>query len=216
MPNISILSFYTPDYQDLANITLLNKDDYCVKNEYEHIKATTPFGNPDNYYAFQRIAYLRDLLFNKTNNTDYVWVLNIHTMIMNFNTRVEQFLDEQHDFYISKDVNNINAGSFIIKKTDWSKKWLDFILSKESSHKNHCWFEQKIMIDNWQNQEFKDKIKILEHPSINSYFYDLYNHTPSTPGNFNKGDFVLHLPGLNKQQRIDIFTSDRVMKNIIK
>jgi hypothetical protein len=214
--SISLLSFYTPEYQPLANVTLPNKQEYCDKLEYLHLVKTTPYGNKDNYYAFQRIQYLRDLLFASENDLEAVLVLNIHTMVMNFNTKIESFLDNEHDFYICKDVNGINAGTFLIKKSDWSKKWLDFILSKESVHKNHCWFEQKLIQDNWELPEFKDKVKILPHPSINSYFYNIYNWPETTPGHFNKGDFILHLPGLGMEQRINIFKSDAVKDKIIK
>lgn len=210
--NLSILTYHTKDYEIMGNLVYSNRQKYCDIWNYNHIIEIPK--NIKYYYAIDRIKFLHDLLFEKNNNIDYVWVLNVHAMIMNYTIDVAKFLDDEHDFFITKDVGGLNAGSFIVKKSDWTKKWLNFIYEK-APYINHCWHEQKVMQDNENNPEFKDKIKVLKHPSINSYDYILYKLPETTLGHFNKGDFILHLPGTNLQERINYFTSEKIKNNII-
>jgi hypothetical protein len=64
------------------------------------------------------------------------------------------------------------------------------------------------------NKQLEEKIsyiKILEHPSINSYDYNLYpefkDHSLTNGGQWNKNHFIFHAPGLKLEQRLDIFKS---------
>lgn len=223
--NLALLSFYTPEFQPLADVTLPDKEEYCKRFGYTHIVSHFPYGNPANYYAFQRLQCARDLLFKSDKyDFDAIWVLNIHASIMNLTKNVADFIDNEHDFFITKDCNGINGGSFIVKDTHWAKNWLDFLLSKEDIHKNHCWYEQKLIIDNWERPEFKDKIKILPQNTINSYMHELYDISTDREGQLQKGDLVLHIPGKPLrtdgkslcQARIDVFNSDFVKNNVIR
>ncbi len=190
--HLVLLSYYTKEFQALADVTLPGKQEYCDRWGYKHVVHV-----PEkliHYYAVDRIKFLRDLLFETENNFDFAWVLNGHAMIMNHTIDVAQFTDNEHDFFITRDVNALNAGSFLIRKSEWGKKWLDMIY-KEAPYVGHGWYENKTIIDHENDPLFKDKIKVLPHPSINSYSYDYYNWPDTTPGHFRKGDFVLHVPG---------------------
>jgi hypothetical protein len=206
--NISLLSFYSPAWQPLADIILPNRQKYCEKHDYNCKIRIGPYANPNWYYAIDRLVFLYDQLL--AGDSDVIWILNIHAMIMNASIKIESFLDDEHDFFICKDIHGINAGSFICKNTEWTRSWLKMII-KEALIINHCWHEQKVMQDN----ENDPHIKILPHPSINSYYYDLYNCPTTNDGQFHKGDFVLHLPGTSLDERIKIFTSERVKNDTI-
>lgn len=226
--NIALLSFFTPDFQPLHDVTGPNKDLYCARRGYRHIVKHTPYGgDPSEYYAFQRLRYIYDLLFENLEEgkgIEIILCINTHAQIMNHNTAIESFLDDHHDFYIHKDINGLNAGVFIVRKSEWSKKWIEFILLLKDTHQNHCWKEQKLMQDNWERPEFKDKIKVPEHPGFNSYRYDWYWCPETTAGHFKRGDFVLHVPGRSvlanqrdslMESRIKIFSSPEVLESII-
>ena len=224
--NIGLLSFYTPEWQDLADITLGNKRRYCFKHKYQHIIKVGPYSSPDIYYAVDRLKYIRDLFSAPECNLTHLFVLNIGTLVMNPHTKVEQFLTQKQcdhcgervdlkDFYITEAWNGLNAGTFIIRNSDWSLRWLNCIIDRALVI-NHPWHEQQAMIEEYRNPEWASNIEILPHPSINSMYYDLYGGMKCAPQHFKKGDFILHTPGRPKAERIDIFTSDRVKEDMVQ
>ena len=212
---IALLTFYTPEYQKLADLVIPNRDAYCKKHGYEHIVMVGPYNiSKNNYYAFDRIEYVRDAL-TTYKDIDAIWVLNVHAMIMNFNTKIEDFIDDKHSFFIAKNHAGLNAGSYIVRNTEDGKKYLDYILAHEAVHKNHEWYEQKIMMNNEHNPAFKDIVKILPQPSINGHKYSYWGMPDTTLGNWKKGDFVLHMPGTDIKFRETFFASKEVLDQII-
>jgi len=213
--NIALLTFYSPHYQKIADLVIPNRDAYCLKHRYFHIVKVGPYTQKNNYYAFDRIEYVYDDLMVPNNDFDAIWVLNVHAMIMNFNFKIEDFIDDTHSFFIAKNHAGMNAGSYIVKNDEGGKKYLEFILSKEAIHKNHEWYEQKIMMDNEDNPKVKDLVKILPQPSINGHKYSYWNMPDTTLGNWKKGDFVLHMPGTTREFREEFFASKEVLDQII-
>lgn len=214
---IALLTHYLPtkddDYQKLADLTIPNRDDYCKKHGYQHIVQCGAYKDVSLYYAVQRIHLIWDI-FNKQDSPDLIWVLNVQAVITNSRHKITNFIDDEHDFFIHADINGLNAGSFIIRKSEWSKKWLDFIIEK-SADNSHCWHEQKIMIDNHSKPEWAYKIKILDHPGINSYQYFRYGRGTDTPGDWRPDHLCLSLPGLTLKERLEIVGSDEI-QSIIK
>lgn len=212
---IALLTFYTSEYQSLADITIPNRDEWCKAHGYEHIVKVGPYkGLP--YYAYDRLAYVRDLL-DRENAPDIIWVLNVQGVITNMTRRLEPVLDDEHDFWVNKDCHGLNLGSFIVRNTNWSRSWLDFLISMEPRYRNEPWKEQKCIMDWWQHEQWTWKIHLLPQRAINSYQYWRYNPwPPETPGNWRKGDLALSLPGLNLEQRLEavkqILESDMVVR----
>jgi hypothetical protein len=207
---IAILTVYTDNYLPLAEIVLPNLKKYCNKHGYElHAENIT---GTQMYFGYKKIECLFGLL--GAFSVDAVLCLDMDTLITNHNIKVESFIDDKHDFYITKDVNGINAGSFIIKNSDWSIEYLRDIF--ESQEKFEC--EQNAIVY-WMDTlyKYKKKIKILDHPSINSYLYDEYapgwgvigdkqiDKPTHEEGDWQKGDFLVHLPGMTLDRRIEIF-----------
>lgn len=206
---IALLTFYSPHYQKVADLTSPGKDEYCAKNNYIHIKKIGPHRRPDLYYAIDRLFYLYDILFD-TPESDYlipdvIWVLNVQSVITNYNKKIEDLLDDEHDFYISPDVGGLNAGSFIVKKSEWSQKWIDVICAL-APNVNHCHWEQTAMQHLHIREEFRPKIKILKQTDLNSYDYNLYrpNWNENTLGHWHSGDLAISLPGLTIDRRMEL------------
>lgn len=217
--SLAILSYYLPtkseNYEELAKLTLPNRKEYCDNFGFNHFICSGPYNDPNMYYAYQRLLLLRDLMFNTKGDIEYYWVINIQAVITNMKKNVLDYVDPEHHFWITRDINGINAGSFIVKNSDRGMDWINFLISKEPEYRNDCWHEQRVIQHNENNPNYKDVIKVLDHPSINSYFYDLYNWPDTTPGSWKQGDLLLSLPGLNLKQRLDLVNSDRIKNAII-
>ncbi len=223
----ALLSFYTPDYQPLVDVTGSVKDAYCAKHGYRHIVKLAPYGDPTNYYAFQRLRYLRDLLFGdlpEGRNIEVVLVMNSHAQVMNHTIRIESLLDDRHDFYIAGVINGLNAGVFIVRKSEWLKTWLDHLLALEAIHHNHDWKEQKLIQDTWQWPQFKSHIQHVDQRLLQGYLWRHYDWPDTSPGQWQPGDWILHIPGKSTkvgvdksllESRVMIFSSPEITNNII-
>ena len=208
---LALFTQHFPNYQSLADLAVPNHEEYCIRHGYQHIVHQGAYANPNWYYGFQKIQYILDLFYDPakvgaTESPDLVWSLNLPSVITNMTIPVTEYLqDSNADFWITKDCHDINGGSLVVRKSEWSKRWLEFIIANEPIYKNHCWFEQKVMIDHWQNPEWKSRISILHQRLINSYVYQLYPPWNSgTIGDWRRGDLVLSFPGTNLEQRLKL------------
>ena len=226
--NLLIVTHYLENYSQLGELTTKNKGNYADRHGYDL------FAQIGNYcdwgFDFQRIKIIYDLLFKdraemRENGRplgymkipDVIWWLGCDTMVMNMTKPVTDFLmPENKSLYIHKDVNGINNDSFLIRRTEWSKKWLEFVMSKEPEYKGDCWESQRVFQHYVEKPEWNNQVEILSHPGVNSYFYDEYNWPETTPGHIRKGDLLLHLPGMRLDQRMNIFTSQRVKDLMIE
>ena len=201
-----IATMWDDGYQELADSVLPNLRYYAKTHNYylSENKITLDNGK----FSFKKIDIIQGLL----DRFYCILWLDIDTMIMNHHTTIESFLDDNHDFYVCRDINLLNTGTFIIKNTAWSRDFIEFLLEYRKLH-----HDEQNLIDNFQSGFDKyNKIKVLPHPSINSYVYSEYgdnfgkiNGEQKTKptheeGNWEKGDFLLHLPGIPPKRRIEI------------
>ncbi len=218
-----LLTHYLSNYAEVGLITDKAREDYCANwralgRDYTHRAVVgdycaLPFG-------FQRMKLIRDIL-DEPNAPDLVFWQGCDTIITNPNVAVEDITEGRHTrdyhFYVTYDVHGINADSFLIRNTPWARQWLDFILSKEPEYRNDCWSEQRVIQHHWQDERWLYRILTLPQSVANSYLYvPLYQPWPQdTPGQFKRGDYLLHLPGCDKTKRLDIFRSDWLRDNTV-
>ncbi len=197
--NAAVYIYYTPDWQPLADIVLPKVMQYCAKHDYCYSAVK---------FTFQESAgFLKmELLLNRLYMFNTVWVLDLDTLITNPSIPFTQFTDNEHDIFITEDIHGINAGSWIIRNTEAARLFVRTVINNFDAPE-----EQTVM------KRYLDmvKVKILPHPSINSYKYELYKNVlkdeldkrimTHSEGQWEQGDLLLHLPGLLFQQRIEIF-----------
>lgn len=216
--NLTLLTHYIPtpkeDYQIIADLTIPGKEAYCQRFGYRHLVHCGSYGNERLYWAIQRLQLVYDCLFSGVNDIDVLWALNPTSMITNLKKDVADYLTPEHDFFVTADINAINMGSFLVRKTDWTKRYLECLLDL-APRVDHGWWEQKAVILTHDLPEWRDKIKILPHPSIQCYDYlGLYNRGPETPGQWRKGSMVLSLPGTTFEHRVRYITAFLAGDNI--
>lgn len=225
--NIAILSFLTENFKPLQEITGPNKQKYCDKWGYKHIVKYAPYGNPDNYYALARIEYLRDLLFSgleEGKGIDTILVMNTHSIITNFTIPIESLMDDNYDWFMAKDVSGVQMGLYIVRKSEWLKKWLDFILDHQLEINQKFQFEQTFVAENWEKPEWKEKIQIIPQEQLGAYIWKHYGWDENSQGAWKRGAFSAHIPGRSilsnpahnlLQTRVEIFSSQEVKDMII-
>lgn len=220
---IALVNQYTADYQSLADLTIVNRQEYCNKHGYfYHVSREEAPYEPN--MGFRRILFILELF--KKYNYDYIHCTGIDSLIMNFNIKIEDWIDTNYDFFIAKETSggykNINADAFIVKNSSNGIGWLEFIYSKREEYKNTCWHEQRVIIDYYDKLPFSNFIKIMPQQSFNSYPWKFYGPTQDgmsdvhkgEPGGFKLGDFLLHAPGHTLVNRLRIW--EHYIPQIIK
>ncbi|KAF9178583.1 hypothetical protein BGZ51_005256 [Haplosporangium sp. Z 767] len=138
--------------------------------------------------AWAKITILLEEL--DRNEHDWIFWIDTDALITNMNIRLEQFVDDRYSLLITKDLNYMNAGVFMLKVNDWSRKYMREIFSKMEKGSN----EQDWMIRLLEYPEYEEErnVKYLPQCSFNSYWnvkklYEMYH----------PGDFVIHWAGHN-------------------
>ena len=198
---LAIASLHDKNYEELADITAWkNKYKYCEKNGYNFHVKTEDFKLG---YGFEKINFILQLF--ERYNYEWIYWCGCDTMIMNFTKKLEDFIDNNYHFIISKDCHDINADSFFIRNSKEGIEYFKFILSQHDKYKGDCWQEQRVMIHNENVEPWRSYTKIVPQYEINSYLYENYGRRHShEQGQFVSGDFLLHLPGMNLEQRLRI------------
>jgi len=197
-------------YDALANITYYqNKLLYCQRHGYEAFHKNSDFAY--KHLGFARIRWMYDVLESRP-DIDWMHWSGTDTLITNFNQKLEDIIDETYQVIICGDCFALNNDSFFVKNSRVGRGFLKWILSVHDTYINHYWFEQQAMIDFFQSAPLaKDVIKVLPQRVMNSYLYHLYPSQPHVDitghdGNWQPGDFMLHLPALSLEKRIEIMT----------
>ncbi len=197
--NAAIYIYYTPSWQPLADIVLPRVKWYCDRWAFKTIVIQSTYRKNEDW-ALGKMEYLHTAL-TFARYYDIIWVLDLDTLITNPSIPFTDFTDDEHDIFITKDINGINAGSWIIRNTEASRKFVATIVDNfDEPHEQILMNKYLHMVD----------VKYLPHPSINSYDYNQYNGfglaVPAhDQGQWKQGDLLLHLPGLTLEQRIEIF-----------
>ncbi len=204
----AVFIYYTPDWQPLADIVLPRVRDYCHQHGYVFICRVN---HSDTICGLNKMQLLHERFYffcldEQVQVFEFIWVLDLDTLITNPSIPFTQFTNNEHDIFITEDIHGINAGSWIIRNTEASRLFVRTVINNFDAPE-----EQTVM------KRYLDmvKVKILPHPSINSYKYELYKdilkdelgETVMTheEGQWQPRDLLLHLPGLDMQTRINTF-----------
>jgi hypothetical protein len=190
-----------PSFKIIGELTKNSKEEYCKVHGYDFYLKDKDFD-----YS-KRINYERiDIFLEKINEYDWIWYLDADCMIMNHTIKLENLIDNNYDIIMSsnplnKKIVEINNGSVLMKRSDWSINFLNHISSLEQYY-SHPWVSQQAIIDyiNITNvEEAKKHIKIVHPRFFNSFYHEWYPQE-----NFKIGDFVLHAAGSSNDYRIKL------------
>lgn len=183
----------------MAGVTVPVLEMYCEKHGYS--LSVYKHNQYEFYNGKEKISQVLEVC----EDGDVALVLDADTIITNPNIKIEDFINDKQDFYITNHLDRVNAGVFIIRDSMWSRVFLDFILNVIGKDKIHC--EQDAIMKYLNEYKDDEKICILPHPSINSLIYNLYkehNITTEEDGDWRSNHFLLHLPGVGMAKRVEI------------
>lgn len=220
-----ILTFTSTDeeYTKLANISLANKKEYCdIWNYSLYLLTDKEIRLPIFYAKYETMMFAYNIL-NNTSDLDWLWVLDIDTVITNYTKPLDNYVDNDYHFIIATDFNEINAGSYFVRNSEQGKAFLKSLLDQFDKYSKLYGREQQAIIDN--HTFFKDIIKIVPQKKINSYQYDLYDFryhkamsrkdSLGENGEWSKDDSLLiHFPDTSNEMRYNLM--QKYIKEIVR
>lgn len=203
--SIALFTEYGDNYKEIAVITTPIMREYCSLRGYDFHEVRLWDETRWPYKKHWKIRDLFDLGYKM------VWYLDVDAVITNLNYRIEDFIDDEHSFFITKDFNELNGGSVIIKNDKNGRLFNDMVLNAGHTYENE---------QNFYNAAFeglRSIMKVLPHPSINSYDYSLYPECKEYVGREDLGDwkeghFILHVPALGIDKRIEVLKSAKITR----
>lgn len=215
---MKVLIHYTFGWQSLLDCVYPNLREYCQKHRYQlSVLCVNDYPKYTGEFKIKQIM-------NELEYGEVGLVLDADTYITNHLFNFQKFVDNDHDLYLTKDINGVNTGVFIVKMTAWMQNVFNYISNSIQSGNFDC---EQNAIEEYINIFGLDRIKIVEHPAFNSYPIELY--APSygkigyqegeyvkkpehKDGAWQMGDFILHAPGLTIEKRIELFKNTPVVK----
>ena len=204
--NIIATSFYFENYLKLAEKTVDgNLKDYCYKHGY----ACMPFylggvGGTPYEIACRACRNNTELLLKILNEYpyyDYVWHRDCDSIITNTEIKLEHLIERypspQYEIITGSDKAGISMGQVLVHNTPTARNYLREILDGIDSGKYE--HEQKFM---WSN--LRDFIAVTDQRVMNSYDCESRLESLNDLGNWREGDFLVHLAGLNLEQKMSV------------
>lgn len=203
---VACCTYYSPSYKALADISLPNLSEYCHRHGYYMWVE-----NIEN----DRWEYVKHEMFERLfkEGFDLIWYRDIDSIITNMNFQITDFINDSSDFFLTKDFTELNGGSVVIKNTKKGVWVNNEILRVRNEFEN----EQNAINSLFGIPFFRKGIRILSHPSINSYDYSLYPECKEYVGredlgDWREGNFVLHVPALPMEKRIEVLKNAKIVR----
>ena len=179
-------------YKEKTKWTTINKKNYCLRHGYTFIDDESIWDKSKPIPWSKIILLLKYLA-----DFDYIVWIDADILIMNMEIKIETFIKRYpgYDQITGSDWKMQNTGVWIIKNTEFSKRFLENVWSnvydeKSDPRERYMNWEQGSVIHLMDNNVLncKEKIKVTYPEEMNSYWF-----------NYFPGHFVLHFAGVRDE-----------------
>jgi hypothetical protein len=199
---VLVLTHCSHEYQSLGEITLPRWEKYCEKWGYDFDVSRSQSSSDLPWEKMRRIA-------SSLEKYDLVqWVgADTYCTDLNQNAAVWWFANDQPAALLTWDLYGINADSMIFSNSPWAQMFLYAVNTLgKNFYCSHPFCEQEAMSRFAAHKPYCDVIKIIPQKGMNSYIHKAYGRPEEWPGNWELGDWILHLPGMSIELRIHILS----------
>jgi hypothetical protein len=193
---IALATYNSEDYQPLADVTLPGKQIYCQRYGYDLISGV--HAGVQNI-GWDRIAVVAEWL----NKYDAVMWIDCDAVIMNYAKPLTDLMQPGDQFLVTADMYGINTGTFIAFNTPLVHQFLYAVRhAGPRLVEGHHWGEQEAIIRLLQSPPYNELARFLPQNAMNSYLNSMMGRPDWFMGNYQPGDFIVHLAGLPQDQKI--------------
>lgn len=202
----AIVSMCSREYLPLAELTIeQNKRPYCERYGYD-LYFNVVDSTSSKTAGYDRFQWILNRLMAQVPN-EWFWIQGVDTAIMNFNIRMEEFIDDQYHFIIARDPNALNADSILLRNSEEGENFVRALLaSRKWFTVNRLYADSSAITEYQTRPEWEWMIKVVPQKSFNSMDFPIYNqpdvYHAGLPGQFTDGDFLLHWGAKPLDQRL--------------
>jgi hypothetical protein len=181
---VTMLTAYDDALAPLGEISRGNKAAYCGRHGYRFVCRTSGFDS-ERPSSWSKIRFVRAEL----DHADWVFWSDADSLVMNSALRLTDFIDDSVELVLSADpYHGINAGCFFVRNSSWARAFLDRVYAR-TEFLHHPWWENAALIALYEEDaEVRRHVAVVPNKLFNGYPYE--------GGNYEAGDFMIHLPGL--------------------
>lgn len=178
-----VSNWHDPDgkfgYEEIAKLTVPNIQAYAARHGYGYRACSHP-GH------FGKIS----ALLESWDDADWLWWIDTDAIVTNRTIRLED-LAKHGDVVLTCDGNGINSGSMIFRTIPEVRRTLVEMLNNRSVFDFPPWHDQNAFA--YKLWGISDRVRVIHKRRLNSY-----------PSDWQRGDFVLHWPGMPNHERIKL------------
>jgi len=212
----ALTCFYDDNYVPLGDLTWKeNKKQYCERHNYQHLGFKYNTHGDHTSHGFIHMQIINKIFNDPKNSFDWLWKTGCDSMITNMTVKlesiVEKYATDKTHLIVAKDMRGVNVDSFLLKNSDKSRKFVDDIYNLKEKYKNTHWMEQQAIID-YCKSTFIEETVYVPQKTFNSYNYEFYKDLnppyldeTGENGQWEKGDFLFHWPGVGINDRINLY-----------
>ena len=199
-PKVGIVSLCDHNVDAICGASVANKKAYAERHGYNVI-VDQGIIDPTRPTSWSKLRAMRKYL----PDYDFLFYSDADTIIVNFETRLEEVVDYNFDQVLAADRNGLNCGVWLIRNTPWSLWFLDEMWAQEQLvHPNtlrmmfkyeqrafHYLYQSKVWRRVVQGEPYAKANTVRARTKVvNSCVFN------SHPAFYEPGDFIVHLAGL--------------------
>ncbi|KAK9765454.1 alpha-1,6-mannosyltransferase [Basidiobolus ranarum] len=186
--------------------SLDNKRIYANRHGYEFLvmNMTSHHGRAPSWYKIEALYKA----FKEHPEKQWFWWLDVDTLIMELDMRIEDLLDEemklsqvrQKDIVISWDCFGLTMGSFMLRNTDWNRRLLFKMMESVPSGSEKIMFGEQRYLQSIFNlgEEMAEKFHFIPPRKISAALQqpcEQFDKHSQELYDFQHGDFLIHFSG---------------------
>ena len=199
-PKVGIIVICDGNVHSICASSVANKQAYADRHGYDMIYDEKII-DASRPASWSKLLAMRKYL----PKYDFLLYLDVDTIIVNFDVRLEDIVDYEYDQILAADKNGLNCGVWMIRNTDWSLWFLDEMWSQSQLVGVAPWqmlfhFEQRAFHYLYQTNIWREKVGGEQFEKANTVRARtkvvnscVFN---SQLAFYEDGDFLIHLAGL--------------------
>lgn len=191
----TVLSLSTPNMADVVALTRPTHEAIAGRHGYTHLHIVHP-GDSERPPVWAKI----DAIYEQLEAGNNVWWFDADAA-----TNPEKNPYTGRDVTASCDINGLNAGVFHVSSNPETLRL--FYACKTHGYTlfgDRVTGEQMALQHFTSHEPYCGMITYLPQRSLNSYWPGAYEYPGCENDHWRTGDFVLHLPGLTNERRVEI------------
>jgi hypothetical protein len=194
-PALAIVTLYDKNFSSVGKLTAARMRRYAELQGYRFVEHRSTLDGTRSA-PWNKILAAQQAL--ATARVKWVLWLDADAVVMNFDFRLESLIVDGADAIFASDFNGLNSSAFLIRNCDWSKRFLETVynlgdISYELDRFGLKWEQNTIkhVLNNFRG--------FAEHVAVQPE-----RRMSASPGEYQPGDFILHLGGMPNEERLKI------------